>query len=421
MKITLIYPKVGKGKAAPLSLLSLASQVDAEIIDERLGPVQTDANLIGITANTGEQLKNAVQIAKNLRKRECKIIWGGNHATILPEQVLRSGLADFVIRGEGEIPLKELLAGNIVNGVCYLKDSKFIENGFGQCGPLKIFDYDNRIGIYDYSYLEFSRGCPFSCSHCLNSVHFKKYRTHDPVEYSAFIRRTAQKHKIKRFWFVDDNFFATPKALELLGLLKDADLEFEIPGVHIECIKDYGVELSDLREAGVKTMYIGVESGSERILRMLNKNLKLDDLFSVNRKLTGFNVVYNFMAGFPGETDEDFTATINVIKRLLSENPEASVSPLYAYTPYPGTALYDRSIKAGFIPPDSLEGWANFNWSNIRLPWVSAKRKKQIEDMYKWALFLGKKPSHVIRNGFARAGLVLMMPVLRPIAWRKCQ
>jgi anaerobic magnesium-protoporphyrin IX monomethyl ester cyclase len=419
MKITLIYPKTGNGKAVPLSLLSLAAHVDADIVDERLGSVDVNSSLVGISANTGEQLKNAVRIAKDLRKKECKIIWGGNHPTILPEQVLKSGLADFVIRGEGEIALKELLAGNIVDGVCYMDNDKFINNGFGECGPLKLFDYDKKAGNYDFSYLEFSRGCPFSCAHCLNSLHFKKYRTHDPVEYSNFIKQVAKTHKIKRFWFVDDNFFASPKALELLCLLKDSNLEFEIPGVHIECIKDYGVELSDIRRGGVKTMYIGVESGSDRILSILNKNLKLDDLFSVNRKLTGFNIVYNFMAGFPGETDDDFNATINVMKKLLSENPEASVSPLYAYTPYPGTKLYEKCIDLGFVPPINLEAWAEFDWSNIQLPWVTHKRKKQIEDLYKWALFLGRKPSAVIKNRFMRSGLGTLMPLLRMIAWHK--
>ncbi len=174
-----------------------------------------------------------------------------------------------------------------------------------------------------------------------------------------------------------------------------------------------------MKKAGVKTLYVGVETGSQKILKLLNKKLDLKELFILNRKLD-FNVVYNFMIGFPGETKEDIKDSIKVIRKLLIENPKATISPLYSYTPYPGTVLYEKSIKTGFVPPTSLQGWADFDWKHINLPWILPSRKRLIESLYLWSLFLARKPSMLIPEPFRTLAYPLM-PILRKIAWSRFQ
>jgi radical SAM superfamily enzyme YgiQ (UPF0313 family) len=92
------------------------------------------------------------------------------------------------------------------------------------------------------------------------------------------------------------------------------------------------------------------------------------------------------MAGFPTETIKEIKMTIDLILRLLKENPKAIISPICTYTPYPGTELFDFAVKDGFKIPEKLEGWADFDYGSI--PWINEKRRRFLESLYIASLFL---------------------------------
>jgi anaerobic magnesium-protoporphyrin IX monomethyl ester cyclase len=138
-----------------------------------------------------------------------------------------------------------------------------------------------------------------------------------------------------------------------------------------------------LGDAGCKMLQFGVESGSDRILNLLNKGITRDEILKVNRKLAKSNILcrYNFIIGMPTETTEDIQKTLKFIDKLRNENANLDVPFLNIYTPWPGTKLFDLSLKNGFNPPTSLEGWAKFNWNSYNLPWLDSMTSNFLEEL----------------------------------------
>jgi len=130
-----------------------------------------------------------------------------------------------------------------------------------------------------------------------------------------------------------------------------------------------------LEKSGCKLLQFGVESGSDRILRLLRKHITTQQVISVNRKLARANIKcrYNFMIGVPSETLEEMRMTLRFIKTLKKENQNLESCFLNIYVPWPGTDLYWKSVQEGFVPPRTLESWASFNWNETLMPWIDTK------------------------------------------------
>jgi len=148
-----------------------------------------------------------------------------------------------------------------------------------------------------------------------------------------------------------------------------------------------------LIRAGVKRLSIGVESGSQRILDLIDKDLLVENVIEANRRLAPYPIVpvYLFMMGLPTETPEELAQSIRLAFQLTDENANA-VKTFNIYTPYPGTKLYDTCIQMGLNEPQSLEGWALFNFRNIPRDskWIGPEIKKMIKGLDFPLMFLGK-------------------------------
>jgi radical SAM superfamily enzyme YgiQ (UPF0313 family) len=162
-------------------------------------------------------------------------------------------------------------------------------------------------------------------------------------------------------------------------------------------------------------MYIGVESGSDRVLKAIGKTITVDKVLKANKLLADTEIIptYNFILGFPGETGEEVQATIDLVFRLLDENPQAEVAPLYCFTPYPGTVLYDEAVEAGFEPPGDLDGWADFEWSRLNVPWLDEEQRRRLESLYFYSLFLDRKYRHDLDSPQLQALARIYSPVAR--------
>lgn len=438
MDIVLFNPAPRSGWQAqrrvelPLGLLCTATPLDRQgynikIIDEfgnsgwkreLLGAISKKTICFGVTCMTGPQILHALEGSRLVRERypDIPIVWGGIHATLLPEQTLASPFVDIVVVGEGEETFEELVKAldtrtplSQVKGLYYKDDGKICCTGIRNFvnlneQPLLSYHLINmdhyKRRLFGINHISFnsSRGCTFRCNFCWDPVmHKRKWRAMKSETMLDHLKHIVRDYNIHGFLFTDDHFFIDMKrAYDFLEGVVRSGLKISISKLQIRsdtiCKMDHDF-LQLLVRAGVKRLSIGVESGSQRILDLIQKDLSVEEVVEANRKLIPYPIVpvYLFMMGLPGETREDFAQSINLAIKLTDENPRA-VKTFNIYTPYPGTKLYDICVKHGLKEPQCLEDWARFNFRNVakESPWIPQKTKKLIEGLDFPLMFLGK-------------------------------
>ncbi|MDI6798065.1 MAG: radical SAM protein, partial [Desulfatibacillaceae bacterium] len=337
--------------------------------------------LVGITFYTGSQIRHALKLASLLKNRypAIPIVAGGPHATVTPEQTASHPDIDFVVRGEGEKSLlalaRALEAGKDVSQIprlCYKKDGKLVSTP--DSSPISLKNLPDipyqlirpyRI-VYDAASMDTSRGCTHKCGYCVIPLVHPKPRMMPPATVVLRLKALLQFKK-SAVYFMDDNFFMSMgRVRRILDLMEQEGLSFNWWAM--ARIDDIGALddafIARLVEKGLSRLYLGAESGSEKVLLSTGKNLKLDDIINANRKLARFPIYceYTFMAGLPGETEEDLNMTMALIEQLRKENPRAVIWKINDYMPYPGTRLFEEAVQAGFDPPQSLEQWADLTY-----------------------------------------------------------
>lgn len=426
-RVVLVYPKTGWDlknvtSLLPLSILYLVRPLrragfDVELIDQRLDSdwenrllsfALDDRTLaVGISAMTGLQIRWGIKAARIVRKNSrLPIVWGGIHPTLLPEQTLQSGWADYVVRGEGELTLPELMQAvadsasvDDIAGICYLKGDDIYataERPFIELDQYLIPDYDavnvsdyittQTLGIKDLA-ITTSRGCPNRCSYCYNLPYSKRrWRAQSAEGVVEHIRLIQKRFNIQGILIKDDNFFVDRKRIEKIAQGLEA-LEKPVI-IRGECRADYIARhwdedfLEYLFQHGFREMTVGAESGSDETLELLCKDISVNDIRVANERLgrAGIATKFTFMTGYPNEKIEHIRQTLDLMLELVKENPHARVTPLHLFAPYPGTSLYEKSIAGGYTPPGSLEEWAGVNFHELRLPWISQSLSKKLEN-----------------------------------------
>jgi radical SAM superfamily enzyme YgiQ (UPF0313 family) len=419
--IVLIYPNAGQdvlgiNVGLPLSLIYVGTALRragyaVRILDERvLGDFDRSLNeaiasgplFAGISAMTGYQIHHGIQIARSVRalNPSLPIVWGGVHPTIHPDSTIRHGLVDAVVIGDGEETAVDLAhaledGGGLsrVRGIVFKDAGQIVHTEERPKLDLEQFpdpDY-SLVEIGDYYTIGHisrtrqlqivtSRGCPFHCGYCyLLLPGLRGYRTISAQRVYDAIRRLSEGYGIKSVFFYDDYFFGDrARVLELVELLQRRPLGVQF---EVSCRIDFLVRESDeflgrLRNAGFTELLIGVESGSDRILKKIRKGFTREQVLEANRKLAkaGISSKMSWMAGFPGETEDDFYQTVDLMLQLATENPLCSLTPLGIYTPYPGTELYETCQRDyGMVFPESLDGWADYQWQQNNNAFLSAR------------------------------------------------
>jgi radical SAM superfamily enzyme YgiQ (UPF0313 family) len=294
------------------------------------------------------------------------VIAGGPHCTIRADEVMRvCADIDFLVRGEGEETLSELIeslsnheAGAMlahVKGITYRDSGQVIHtcdrelirdlNALGFPARdllLNKHSYDSE----DMGLLMTSRGCPFNCSYCATSIWKRKVRYRSVDNVMAEIKLIRSTYGTRQFTFKDDSFTVNrERVLELCDRLVAERL-------HINWDCNTRVDLVDeellrrMKRAGCNSVKVGIETGSERILKLVNKGITLSQarraagLFrSVGIHWTGY-----FMMGLPSETREDIEQTLKFMKELKPDFVSLSV-----YEPFPGTDLFRIGVQAGLV------------------------------------------------------------------------
>jgi radical SAM superfamily enzyme YgiQ (UPF0313 family) len=405
-KIVLFQPSVGymdrmrSKPALPLSLLHAATLVweryEVVLIDQR---VQADWRarlvrelaqkplLLGITCYTGPMIARALEAAQAARDADpdIPILWGGVHVGLLPEQSLQHPLVDLVARGEGEQTLLQLAdtlasGGSLydVPGLSFMDGERyvatpsapFLDLSTAPEIPYHLVRVEDYMPLYEGRrslYMESSRGCPYPCTYCYN-VYFndRKWRAQSPERVVERVKYARDKFGVEDVYFTDDDFFINPKRSRAIveGLL-GIGVSWQVQGSDIICISKMDDEfLQLLKDSNFRRFTIGIESGSPRMRKVMQKAGDVELVVRTIERLSrfGFIIFGSFISNMPGETREDVRQTVRLIERLHEVNPHFRNSPVYHYTPFPGTPMFEQAVAAGFRPPTSLEGWSHFSY-----------------------------------------------------------
>lgn len=313
-------------------------------------------DILGITSYTAN-IKSARIIAKKLKELDkgLKIVVGGDHPTLDPDGTIRYEKFDYLVRGEGEFALLELANGvneSKILGLSYKRRGEIIHN------PDRPFIHDldclpfpdrdsilNSNSNLDVGQVITGRGCPYTCTYCISPKKWKKQ-----VRFRSIKNIIAEIEYIKRnygsalIYFVDDTFTLNKKrAKELMQQIIEKDIQIQwkcdTRADHIDR------ELAQLMKlSGCVRAKIGVESGSDRILKKIRKRETTED---IRRGITlskeaGVPLTVYLMAGFPGETNEDLRQTIKFAKEIDAEYYSLSI-----LAPFYGTQIFREFEDSG--------------------------------------------------------------------------
>lgn len=408
--ILLFYPETefGLRESQMLPLPPMYAAIEAvgrgygvTLIDERVDKdwrtrirgafEQHEVIAFGVSSMTGTQIRGGLAASSLVRQiaPQTPIVWGGVHASLLPEQTVRHDLVDIVVVGEGEQPLADLadrLSSGAdwrdVPGVAYIdEDGNYRKNAASPWLDLDALDHVpyHLVDVNLYTKAPFapdrksvavctSRGCPWRCGYCYELVYNSRtWRAQSPEKVISEFKYVLETTGINDFYLFDDEFFIDLKRVaRICELLEKEGLDVNIHNANCRaeslCRADMGL-LKALRRVGFRQILIGVESGSPRILELMKKDMTADQVVEANTRCLQADIqpVYSFMCGFPWETAEDVKLTLRLQERLLRENPRAYVGKTAFWYPFPGTPMYDEVIREyGFEAPQSLDEWATY-------------------------------------------------------------
>lgn len=399
MRISLINTQILEGNniVPPLGLLYIAAvleknghiiqvfDVDPEVYDLIDDIKNFKPDMIGLSFLTPAYRK-ALNLTKKLKEKIPNVIYvcGGVHPTIQPIETLNDFGVDFIVVGEGEDTIVELCeklekkeSVDTVKGIIYKNNGQIINTGRRELiKNLDLLPFPARHLLNSEVYLTppgiirgyaterltsivASRGCPFNCIYCgSHNLFGRKIRRRTVDNVIAEIEHLIQNYKIKGLYFCDDLFTNDHKWVrEFCQKLKEKNIKIvwacqsRVDTITEELMRE-------LKSAGCVQIDFGVENGSDKILKVLNKATNVAAIkkaFQMAKKAK-IRTCATFMIGNPSETLEDVLETFEVAKEI-----SADYTVFYYTTPYPGTKLYEMAKKNNWISPDLYysESWSH--------------------------------------------------------------
>jgi len=346
--------------------------VEVKIIDELAGDNvarELDSfkpDIVGITATT-PLAEEAYRNASLCRARGIKTVMGGVHASIMTEEALR--YVDIVVVGEGEQAMLEIVLSGANERVVKRPYIKNIDTIPRPAYHLMNMDFYLRVkdrvpyitsiffapsGIRLASLLT-SRGCPYACTFCHNSWKDIPFRENSAQRVIEDLQYLISRYRIEALFFCDDNLFADKVRLKnICALIKKEGIN--IPWSCNARANNVDLDTAYIvKDAGCRQLTFGFESGSQKILDILDKRVTVQqakDAIAICKK-AGLLCVSTFMIGNPGETEED----IELTRKFILENSLDCVG-IGLTTPYPGTGIWKWCQENKFLPKDVQ--WSTF-------------------------------------------------------------
>ena len=360
------------------------------------------------------------------KKNNYQVIVSSSDATDHSFEYLQQG-ADFIIIGEVELTLQQLInalqtdASTIeeINGIAYLH-----ENELNKTAPRAVLhDLDSlplpawkfiQMDVYKKVWLKKSgyfslnmtttRGCPFKCNWCAKPIYGNRYNTRSPEQVVEEIALLINNYQVEHIWFCDDIFGLKPgwiKRFSELVVSKNLPLKFKI-----QCRADLLLDdenIQHLANAGCDEIWIGAESGSQKILDAMDKGTTVEQIYTATRLMQkhGIKPCLFLQFGYLDELKEDIDLTIKMVFDLMPHDIGISVS-----YPLPGTKFYEKvksqlQIKQNWSDSDELLLMYNSTFSPAYYKqlhrYVHKKFRLAQGKKYTWTLLQGKiKPTKTI-------------------------
>jgi len=387
MKLELIAPatqensrKRKKSLIPPLGLAMVAAltppEVEVSLTDENVTPIdfQKETDLVGITALT-VTAQRAYEIADTFRARGVKVILGGIHPSMLPEEANQH--ADAVVIGEAEGIWLNLLKDARANKLQRIYRQYERPSLVGLPVPRR--DLFAKGAYFVSNTIATTRGCPYSCSFCTVTSFFGHTYRCRPIE--EILKELETFDERKFIAFVDDNIVGNPKfAKELFRALIPYKIKW-VAQASVTVAKDD--ELLKLAAAsGCISLFIGFESISPASLAAAHKKINVvDEYENVIRKIHSNGIAIHgfFIFGFDEDDEDVFRCTVRFAQKMRLETAQFDF-----LTPYPGTALCESLDKAGRIV---TKDWRRYGYDLVFEPKSMSQERLQKGHDWAWCEF----------------------------------
>jgi radical SAM superfamily enzyme YgiQ (UPF0313 family) len=384
----------------PLGLAALAAMLEKHEYPVAIKDFQADSggfdadcafineqsyDFLGISATT-PQIYAGFEIARAAKHSHPEVvtIFGGVHPTVMPDEVLSSGVCDIVVRGEGESTLLDILSGKpwpAIKGISYKAEDGIVHNPERE--PVENLDdlpdpayhllpvskYFPAVGSYKQLpaiSIIATRGCPGKCTYCHRQLG-KKVRTRSGDRIADEVKRLHDTYGIREIAFYDDTF--TVRKKEVYAFTRKLK-EYALP-ITWACFSrvdsvDYPL-LKEMADAGCHQILFGVESADREILQNIRKNISMEQVKRAvgDAQKAGIEVRVSLMLGNPGESLESVRTTQRFVKELRPDLVMYNIT-----TPYPGTEMFDWADNNGYL---LTKDWSMYDLRHhvMQLPTIS--------------------------------------------------
>lgn len=356
---------------------AVADRLDVETVVRRVAaeaPLLVGITVMAATCATALDIAHCLKATPNAPQ----ITLGGPHATFTAHDLLAHPEIDFVVRGEGEETLAELVAHlqtersapQHIAGLAFRSNGRITQTPERSLtADLDTLPFPARHLLNMDSYrradgkriatLISSRGCPYRCAYCCESRFWRgQWRARSPENVVDELEQVLRVYSPDVVLFLDDAFtIDTERAQQVCELILSRDMQIKwgcqsrVDRVQVDLLRK-------MRQAGCTTIGFGIESGSQAILEGVGRRTTLEQTRAsvVLAREAGLRVLGYFMLGLPQETEATMDATIELAMELGLDEAWFSIA-----TPYPGTDLYERADEYGITL--FSKDWINYDFT----------------------------------------------------------
>jgi radical SAM superfamily enzyme YgiQ (UPF0313 family) len=421
-----------------------------------------DAVCLGVTVLTGAPLRDALHVSRAVKAQQpdLPIVWGGWHPSLFPDQCLGEASVDAVVIGQGEETFAEMVerfaSGRGLDGVfgCSYRvatSKSQISNPNHQLrmtnsqlpitnilhNPPRPLRDINDLPAHNYNLIDVERyfklkgkrqfdyissqGCRFRCTFCADPYVYKRgWYGLAPERMVRELSAVHATHPFEEISFQDETFFTSAKRVEEVSdafIAANLRASLPMPNDQLPMTNDQspivqwtatmradqGNRLDDevltkARRAGLRRVMIGVEAGSDEMLRRIKKDITITQVMDSAEKCRrhGIGIIFNLIVGFPHEPEDSVDASLEIAKQLraMSADFEAAI---FFYRPYPGNAIADELLRDGYRFPQTLAEWADFDYIAGRSEWVSQAVWDKVERFKFYQKYAFHGQSHPLR------------------------
>ena len=409
----------------PLSVLALGAVLEGRedyvIIDGNIDNDPTarilevieqhNVKMLGVTCMPGPQMVAAMETSREVRRQrpQVSIAWGGYFPSTYPDAALNALYVDYVVRGQGEDTLLELIEAlrglrspDSILGLSY-KDNLGLHRHNPE-RPMRGPDSFpwmpfQRVPVSKYLRPSFfgkrtavhhaSIGCPFRCSFCgVHASYGTRERFESPARTAAILSHLVNDYRADSVQFYDMNFFLREDhARELADRLAPLGLRWWCEA-RVDVMSRFSdATLTALRRGGCTMIFFGAESGSDWALKEMKKGITTEQTLHVARRMREFEIIpeFSFVVGNPGDPERDTRETLQFIRKIKRLDSRAEII-IYHYTPVPQRGSMYGEIDGKIEFPTTPEEWASKRWMDFTLridpntPWLKRRTKKLIDN-----------------------------------------